>query len=121
MKIATTLKSQWFWYSMLCVGCWSSWAILQKMSSEELPAGTVLFLFTFGSIPVAFALLVARRFHLEKNPVGIVYSVLMGILANVGNPALTAAYRTGGSTSVITAATAMYPMLTVVLGNFDFA
>jgi uncharacterized membrane protein len=33
----------------------------------------------------------------------------------VGNAALASAYRSGGNTSVITAATAMYPLITVLL------
>lgn len=38
-----------------------------------------------------------------------------GVLAGVGNAALAGAYRSGGNTSVITAATAMYPLITVLL------
>src|SRR5579883_1362149 len=80
-------------------------------NSEE----TVQFLFTFGALPVAVVLLVGRKFKLEKSPKGILYGLGNGVLAGVGNAALAAAYRAGGNTSVITAATAMYPMITVLL------
>jgi len=73
------------------------------------------FLFTFGALPVAVALLIARRFKLEKSLKGIFYAVANGVLSGVGGLALFAAYRSGGNTSVITAATALYPMITVVL------
>jgi transporter family protein len=73
------------------------------------------FLFTIGSLPVCIALLIARRFKLEKNPRGIFYAVLNGVLAGVGGLALFAAYHTNGNTSLITAATALYPMVTVLL------
>jgi uncharacterized membrane protein len=73
------------------------------------------FLFAVGAAPVGVALLMARRFKLEKSVKGISYAVLNGILAGVGQLALFAAYRTNSSTSVITAATALYPMITVVL------
>ncbi len=73
------------------------------------------FIFTLGTVPVALALLAGKRFRLEKSPRGIFYSVANGVLSGVGGLALFAAYRSGGNTSVITAATALYPMFTVVL------
>ncbi len=108
-------KTNWFWYSVLCVLCWAGWAITAKLGSVEIPASTMQFLFTFGALPVSLALLVARRFSLEKSRKGISYSIGHGSLAAVGGLALFAAYRSGGNTAVITAATALYPMITVVL------
>jgi transporter family protein len=118
MQPFSALKARWFWYSLFCVLCWGAWALLQKMGSVELPATTVQFLFAFGAMPVAFALLAARRFRLERSARGISYGLMLGILAGIGNAGLAAAYRSGGNTSVITAASAMYPMLSVVLAVF---
>jgi len=73
------------------------------------------FIFTLGTIPVALALLAGRRFKLEKSPRGIFYSVANGVLSGIGGLALFAAYRSGGNTGVITTATALYPLFTVVL------
>lgn len=73
------------------------------------------FVFTFGTLPVALALLVGRRFRLEKSPKGITYAVANGVLSGIGGLAFFAAFRTGGNTSVITAATSLYPMITVAL------
>lgn len=64
---------------------------------------------------MAAVLFASRRFRLEKSPQGILYGLGNGVLAGVGNAALAGAYRSGGNTSVITAATAMYPMITVLL------
>src|SRR5579884_1796243 len=110
-----SLRAKWFWYSIACVLFWGAWTILEKMASTEIPQETVQFLFTFGALPVAVVLLVGRKFKLEKSPKGILYGLGNGVLAGVGNAALAAAYRAGGNTSVITAATAMYPMITVLL------
>ena len=109
------LKAKWFWYSVLCVLCWGGWALLSKLGSNEIPADTMQFLFTFGALPVGVVLLVARRFRLEKSRKGIFYAVANGILSGIGGLGLFAAYRTGGNTPVITAVTALYPMITVVL------
>jgi len=110
---ALTLK--WFWYSILCILCWGGWTILAKLGSEHIPAEAAQFLFAWGMLPVAVVLLASRRFRLEKNAKGIFYSVAGGVLAAIGGWALFAAYRTGGSTSVITVVTAMYPLFSVLL------
>lgn len=108
-------NARWFWYSLICVLCWGGWALLSKLGSEEIPPNTMQFLFTVGTVPVGLALLIARRGRLEKNVPGITYGVLNGVLSGIGGLALFAAYHTNGNTTLITAATALYPMITVVL------
>ena len=108
-------NARWFWYSMICVLCWGAWALLSKLGSREIPPNTMQFLFTVGTVPVGLALFLARRGKLEKSPRGIAYGVLNGILSGVGGLALFAAYHTNGNTTLITAAAALYPMITVVL------
>lgn len=115
MALSEALKARWFWYSILCVLCWGGWALLSKLGSREIPPETMQFLFTVGALPVGVALLVACRGDLEKSARGITYAVLNGVLAGIGGLTLFAAYHTDGNTSVITAATALYPMITVVL------
>jgi len=100
---------------MLCVLCWGGWALLSKLGSREIPPETMQFLFTIGTLPVCIVLLIARRFKLERSPKGIFYAILNGILAGVGGLALFAAYHTNSNTSLITSATALYPVITVLL------
>lgn len=115
LPIPWVLKTKWFWYSLLCVACWSAWTLFAKLGSEDIPAVTMQFLFPFGCLPVAIVLLGSRRFRFEKSGRGIFYGVANGLLAGIGGLALFAAYRTGGNTAVITAATALYPLVTVFL------
>ena len=115
MPKLATLKAKWFWYSILCILCWGAWALLSKLGSTEIPADSMQFLFTFGTLPVALALLVARRLKLENSRRGIFYAVANGVLSGIGGLAFFAAFRSGGNTSVITAATSLYPMITVTL------
>ena len=115
MPALATLKHRWFWYSLLCVLCWGGWALCSKLGSDEIPAPTMQFIFTLGAFPIGLGLLVAKRFKMEKSPKGIFYGVANGILSGVGGLALFAAYRAGGNTGVITAATGLYPMFTVLL------
>lgn len=115
MSLPSALKAKWFWYSILCIVCWGGWTLFGKLGSAEISAPTMQFLFPFGCIPIALAMLWARRFKLEKSPRGIFYGVANGVLSGIGGLALFAAYRTQGNAAVITAATAMYPLITVVL------
>ena len=108
-------NAPWFWYSNICVLCWGGWALLSKLGSREIPPETMQFLFTIGTIPVCLALLIGRRGKLEKSPRGITFAILNGILSGIGGLALFAAYHTNGNTSLITVATALYPMITVLL------
>lgn len=108
-------NARWFWYSILCVLCWGAWALFSKLGSREIPPDTMQFLFTVGTVPVGLALLAARRGKLEKSPRGIGYGVLNGILSGIGGLTLFAAYHTNGNTALITVATALYPMITVIL------
>lgn len=115
MALSDALKARWFWYSILCVLCWGGWALLSKLGSREIPPETMQFLFTVGAVPVGIALLVGRRFKLEKSKKGISYAVLNGILSGIGGLTLFAAYHTNGNTSLITVVTSLYPTITVVL------
>jgi len=115
MVLLETLKARWLWYSVLCVLCWGGWALLSKLGSREIPPETMQFLFTVGALPVGLALLIGRRGKLEKSAKGISYAVVNGILSGIGGLTLFAAYHTNGNTSLITVATSLYPMITVVL------
>ena len=115
MPSSTIFKAKWFWYSTLCVLSWGVWALLSKVGSNEIPADTMQFLFTFGALPVALILLIGRRFNLEKSSKGIFYAVANGILSGIGGLAFFAAFRSGRNTAVIASATSLYPMITVAL------
>ena len=109
------LKAKWFWYSLLSVLFWGAWILCSKLGTNEIPATTMQFIFAFGFIPVAILVLITKRIKFERSVKGIAFSLGNGVLAGIGGLTLLAAYRSGGNTSVITAATALYPLITVVL------
>ena len=115
MHLPVALKTKWFWYSVLSVFCMGGWTLLGKLGTTEISAQTMQFLYPFGWVPVALACLWVRGFKLEKSAWGIFYSTVIGVLGGIGGLAFFAACRTGGNTSAIVAATAMYPLITVVL------
>lgn len=115
MALKDTLRTRWFWYSVAAAVIWGPFFIASKLGAREIPAPTMQFLFTIGSLPILVALLAATKCKIEKNIKGIVYGTGAGILAGLGGLGLFAAYGTGENTSVVTAATSLYPMVTVVL------
>ena len=115
MGMPEVLKAKWFWYSTLCVVCWGAWVLFSKLGSDEISASAMQFIFAFGFIPVALLVLLLKRVKFEKSAKGITFGLANGVLSGIGGLTLFAAYRSGGNTSVITAATALYPLITVVL------
>ena len=115
MGMPRALRERWFWYSICCVLCWGGWALVSKLGTNEISASGMQFIFAFGFIPVALVVLVLKAFKFERDLRGVAYSMGNGVLAGIGGLALFAAYRTGGNTAVITVATALYPVITVVL------
>jgi transporter family protein len=115
MQVPAVLKAKWFWYSAISVLCMGGWTLLGKLGTTEINARTMQFLYPFGWVPVAVACLWVRRFKLERSLRGNLYGIAVGVLGGIGGLAFFAACRTGGNTAAITAATAMYPLITVVL------
>jgi uncharacterized membrane protein len=109
------LGKRWFWYSTFCVLVWGPYNIVSKLGSREIPAPTMQYLFTWGSLPMLLGLLGARRFRLEKSWKGIWYGIITGILSGIGGLGLFAAFGSGGNTAVVATTTSLYPMVTVIL------
>jgi bacterial/archaeal transporter family protein len=109
------LKEKWFWYSIASAFCWAGFAISARFGSKELPANTMQFVAAFGFLAFGIVLFATRKFRLEPNKRGAIYGTIAGVLLAAGGLALYAAYRDGSNTAVVTTATSLYPMFTVVL------
>src|SRR6266567_5409300 len=77
-------RKPWFWYSALAVVAWGAWALLSKLASSEIPAESLQFLFTAGTLPVVIALIAARNFKVEPSGRGISFSVANGVVSAIG-------------------------------------
>lgn len=108
-------RTKWFLYSMAAVLSWSCWAFSAKFGSEQIPPNTEQFLAAFGFLLAGFIVLIAMRFRLDLNRKGAAYGVSSGVMLAVGSIALFAAFHTGANTAVVTTATGLYPMVTVLL------
>jgi len=110
-----TLKRRWFWYSIAASLCWTAWAFTARLGSEEIPPTTMQFISAFGFLLVGLVMMAVQKPQLKKSLRGNCYALISGILLGLGGIALYAAYRAGDNASVVTAATSLYPVATVLL------
>jgi len=115
LELFRTLNQRWFWYSVLTILGWAGWALLLKIGSEEIPSEPSLFLQTTGMIPLALILVAAGSSRGTQSKLGVLYSLLNGIITGIGILCLLAAYRSGGNTSVVAVTTSLYPLVTFAL------
>jgi transporter family protein len=90
------------------------WGVLAKVAAAGMTPGDEQILFTAGMVPVAVAALWRLRGRLETDRAGASYGVLNGVCAGLGLLAYYAAMGRGKA-SLVSAVTALFPLVTVVL------
>jgi len=110
-----TLKQKWFWFSIASAFSFAGFSISARFGSNELPANMMQFVAAFGFLAFGIVLFATRGFRLELSKKGAVLGTLAGVLLAAGGLAMYAAYRGGSNTAVVTTATSLYPMFSVVL------
>jgi uncharacterized membrane protein len=112
--IFRTLRTSWFWCSIASALCWTAWAFTARLGSKEIPPATMQFISAFGFLLVALVPVVSRKVQFNKDLRANGYALLSGVLLGLGGIALFGAYRYGENASVVTAATSLYPFVTVI-------
>ena len=110
---------KWLVYTLISIVCWAAWSVVSKVSSTTVSALHTQVLFTVGLIPPVLlalpALVKARR---EVRPRGIAFGLLTGLIGGIGNLTYFYAFERGGSASVVSPMTGLYPMFTVLAAAF---
>lgn len=108
----------WLAYSLLTIALWGAWGAVSKVASSGVDANTNQIFFTFGLLPLIAAV---WRFtgsaRSENRRAGIGWAFLTGILGGVGNIAFFHALGSGGKLSIVAPATALFPLVTVLLAT----
>jgi bacterial/archaeal transporter family protein len=107
---------RWLAFSLLTIVCWGAWGAVSKVASDGVDANTNQIFFTLGLLPLI--VYVARSPKLQSGSerrVGISWAFLTGILGGTGNIAFFRALGVGGQASVVVPATALFPVVTVIL------
>jgi drug/metabolite transporter (DMT)-like permease len=72
------------------------------------------FISAFGFVLISVGALARKATKNPEGKVGKLYALISGVLLALGGICFYGAYRTGYNTSMITAVTSLYPMVTVV-------
>jgi uncharacterized membrane protein len=104
------------WMALALVGLvlYGVAGVTQKLATNNVSTELSTVCFALAFIPVAVVAMAFQRVNWHLSPRAWSLSVLTGALISTGTLTLFAAYRTGKA-SVVTALTALYPALTVVL------
>ena len=118
MNATATLAGmpRWLFYSLLTILFWGVWGTVSKVASDGVDAYTNQIFFTVGLLPLM--LLVLRSTRRDRAPAGRAgngWAFFTGILGGTGNIAYFLALGAGGNASIVTPATALFPLVTVVL------
>lgn len=107
----------WLVYSLLTIFLWGAWGAVSKVVSSDVDANTNQIYFTVGLLPLMLLLFPAARRKAagERRGAGIGWAFITGILGGAGNIAFFRALSTGGKVSIVAPATALFPLVTVIL------
>src|ERR1700716_1340773 len=108
---------RWLAFSLLTILAWGAWGVVSKVASAGVDADTNQVFFTFGLLPLI--LIVWRSPRIggadKRRRVGIAWAFLTGILGGAGNIAFFHALVIGGTASIVSPVTALFPLVTVIL------
>src|SRR5947209_10436947 len=108
----------WLAYSVLTIVVWGAWGVVSKIVSDRIDANTNQVFFSLGLLPLMVIVLRSPRIRGgQRRRAGTAWAFLTGILGGTGNIAFFQALVMGGQASIVVPATALYPLVTVILAS----
>ena len=109
----------WLFFSILVMVAWGVTGIFQKLSTNYISAGSTLILLVIGSFliqPWVMPEVPLSSYSLRA----VIYGLLSGLMNALGAWGLFEAMKLGGTASVVTVFTALYPLPVVLLSPLLF-
>jgi len=101
---------------VLTILAWGAWGVVSKVASASVDANTNQIFFTLGILPLILLVLQSPRLATgTQRKLGITWAFITGILGGTGNIAFFHALVIGGKVSIVVPATALFPLVTVIL------
>jgi len=108
----------WLAYSLLTIVVWGVWGVISKVVSDRIDAYSNQVYFSLGLLPLMLVVLRSPRIcGGEHRGAGVAWAFVTGILGGTGNVAFFHALVIGGQASIVVPATALYPLVTVILAT----
>jgi transporter family protein len=107
----------WLAYSLLTIALWGAWAAVSKLASAGTDANTNQIYFTVGLLPLLVFIYPSTRPGIvgRQRRTGVLWAFITGLLGGAGNIAFFLALGSGGKVSIVAPATALFPLVTVIL------
>jgi uncharacterized membrane protein len=109
----------WLVYSMTAALCWGVWGVLAKFISGDISPYANHLMFTIGML-FTLPFVIGKCRKKNANLKGIVWGIVAGILAVIGNVAVYQSFRVGGLAAVVIPVTNLYPLVTIVIALLVF-
>ncbi|NPA95494.1 MAG: EamA family transporter [Thermodesulfobacteria bacterium] len=106
--------NNWLGNALAAMLCWGLWAFFPKLSLSRISTASSVFYEACGVMATSLVVVFLLGPGIDRDLEGALYAVLTGIFGTVGLYFFFSAVKTG-PISVISALTALYPVVTVVL------
>jgi transporter family protein len=111
----TSLLDSWLPYAMLTLIGWGLWGVVQKPLTDRIDVWSVAFLQFATTLTWGLSLALVRRQSLDPRQTGTKFAAAAGFGAYFGSLAFLLAVDRG-SAAIVVPMTAMYPLVTIILG-----
>lgn len=112
-------ERMWLVFAILAALCWGVWGILAKFISSDISPYTNHIMFTVGML-FTLPFVIRKCKKSEANRKGILWGLVAGILAIIGNVAVYKSFASGGLAAVVIPVTNLYPLVTIVVALLVF-
>ena len=109
----------WIYYAIAAALFWGVWGVVAKLISEDVNPFANHVLFTIGML-LTFPLIVNKIRKEKPNTKGIIWGLVSGVLAVIGNVAVFQAFSEGGLAAIVIPLTNLYPLVTILIALLIF-
>ncbi len=114
MVTKNSMMNVWLGNALAALLCWGLWAFFPKLSLERISPSSSVFYEACGVMATSLVVVFVLGPGIETDLEGAFYAILTGIFGTIGLYFFFCAIRSG-PISVISALTALYPVVTVAL------
>jgi len=107
---------KWLVLSIISLVLWGLWSILIKIALKYADWCRVALLSSTAALATTIMAVILAKPKSELNQQAIYYAMIAGAIGVLGNLAFNMALEIG-STSIVTSVSALYPLITLILGK----
>ncbi|WP_338869111.1 DMT family transporter [Spirosoma sp. SC4-14] len=109
----------WILYSIAAAFFWGTWGVVAKLISDQVSPFTNHVLFSIGML-LTLPLVIKKVRITTPNRKGILWGLVAGVLAVIGNVAVYQAFTSGGLAAIVIPVTNLYPLVTIGIALLVF-